>query len=1640
MQFKGHSKNHRISLFLVLMFLIADLGGFATASVSGTPEEDQSVIEFTTPIFVEGLPPLMCDDDYCQRPTRIIDRGDRAASEEYGWWQGYGPDLDWNGMDDRLQRVLVGYESISPTAIIGEDGKATVAIVVDFAWHPEEAEVSSLKQILNSHSWVGEENGAWFQVLDSIDSIAVDKVPVSALMDIYFLEGVVVIEMQNVMAPSNNVASRASHSLPNDFSSSAYERGYTGEGIVVAVLDTGVDNEHTSLNDFDDVDDSPDLDATSYSDQKWLGGYDATSTTSNPDGTNDPDDGNGHGTHVAGSAVGTGGSARTEMGTGPGAFLVDVKVLSDGGGTNSQASLNGLQWMINNVDKDWGNNNSGQGIQIGSMSFGSVSSPLNPGDEGDNGTGSEARLVNNATEVGIVCVVAMGNDGSKRVPSPASADGAISVGAVNDRDSIDRTDDIIASYSNWGPRLSDGDDDDWDELKPDITSYGTGINSASAATGTSLPGQPTRPMADSDYESKDGTSMATPIASGVVATLLQANPSLEPQEIKDILRNSSEQRGQPSESSVSDRWNDKWGFGIIDASCALDQILQITCNGVAPPPPPPDGGSGFNFSYPVNETWFIEDNTVRLLGSVEGLNSSSNDRVQLMIEQHNTENNSVKTLISWTDADGELPNWYLDVTVTPEWVDSYEDYSLVKTKAISETGAVIAEGFRVVYIGRMFMALSSPDASEDLVGNVQFEGYYDAIEPDRIEYRLDNSGDWEIGADIQNQGSTGQWSFNWDSSEINDGPHLFSFRLVNESGVKSDTTIIEYDIDNIPPQPELQFVGSAQIIDRGLSVQSAVSGSLLEIDFTIANYGDLSASDILIELDAPGSVSETYPSQIVLDDLIEGESTQLKLYWWATEIGVHEVTLNITTEDSDNSNNQYTFTFTIEERPVEAMLRFMQGAVTTSPKVPMPGMPYAINVRIDNIGQTDATDLRMRLEKRIDDLGWQEITEESIMIVEGSSSSSGQSSVKFQDIHKEIGYVFYRATLLGDGVEADESIHYFYIVVDEVSLGSQVRIELLEDEEPLEFVGLDEGALLFTTINGELHVRTITETMSMPGDVKLESNWGGELAVHQRDDGLVQALWSHKEIIDGYTFTDLATNAISASGETTPKQYFMSPIKLSEGTYWGLAIDQYDGKMVFAGYQRDISTGGSWQDTTSIFTITSETPDSPNSWGEHVVVLADIDISSNKGDSLAIALGAEELHIIYQEIRDDVTGIERVGLMYARGEPTVSSWGFQTSIGDDASKASIVLEDGEENEIIYAAWREGSGIEAKLAYTVTDRLWANDANHVSAPGMTNVKFNPTVSGIQLLFDEINAYGPVVRYGLLSQNMTLTDYSISNILTEGFLSGFAGMEVDGIIMLSSASGSLSVKKLASYNGATNDVEDLPFFDTLLSYLPGDEETKKSILIGTAISLLVFLSFMFVSVRSSNRRRELELSQSEIVAESDDSIEIMINPEMDDGPLMAIDREADDLVVSTEPALELEEKQSLAETLTEKSESGEGNARLERRIQRKEKREQQEMFDEISKNLPPLESIFVESDDTKLPALEALPPLPALENLPALEGLPPLSALEGLPPLPQLIGIAPPQRDVTCSGCEAKFTVKDMTRRSVTCPICSQITEF
>ena len=1582
-------KSQRISLFLVIVFLFADLGVLAN-------ETDTSPVEFETqslysePILVDGLPPLMCGDELCLRPVRDIDRGDRISAEEVQWWQSYGPDLDWNGMDDRLQRVLAGAESVSPTAIIGPDGRKTVAIVVDYAWRANDAEIETLRAVLDAHGWVGEDGGAWFQQLTDIDSVAIDKVPVSALMDLYSMHGVVVIEMQNVMIPSNDVAAKASRARPSDvYAATAYERDYIGDGIVVAVLDTGVDNEHESLNDFDDQSDEPDEDPLSYNDHKWVAGYDATSSASNPDGSQDPDDGNGHGTHVAGSAVGTGDSSRIHMGTAPGAYLVDIKVLTDAGGTNSQASLNGIQWLINNQNTDWGHNSSTRGIQVASMSFGSASSPLDNENQGDNGSGSEARLVNDAVNASIVCVVAMGNDGTNRVPSPASADRAISVGAATDRGNINRTNDNVADYSNTGPRLDDNDDDEWDELKPDITAYGSDIMSATAQTGTSFPGQPAKPLAGSDYDSKDGTSMATPIASGIVALMLQADPSLEPQEVKDILRNSSEARGSASEPSISDRWNDEWGFGLIDASCAIDMVLEKACtpleaNGDIITPPPSGNGTGdhVDMSKPTNGTWWIEGNFVRISGtSIANDDGDDYTKVQIKIEQH-LESGTVRELQSWVDTGGDVSSWFIDISVKDNWVRQDEDYVLVMARALTDDGDESSLDVRWVNIARMAVTIAGPPLGTALQGTVEFSGTVEGVEHDILEYRVDN-GDWLVGEELAEMDVGSQdWSFSWNSNSVDDGSHRIAFRMVNQSGVVTDDVRRTYTVDNQPAAPDFLFQGTVEIRDQDLPVYSAVAGTVLEVDFTIGNVGDLDANDVFVQIDAVGSQSETYPRETRISTLNQGESQQVTLYWWATEAGTHDVTITIDPNnqhgDPNPNNNVYTFSFDVEERPVEAMLRFLPGAVTTNPKVPLPDSMFDIDVRIDNLGQTEAMQLTMRLERWTSD-GWLEIGTSSIPIVPGSESSSGQGMGNFNEIGRPIGSEDYRVILEGDGVESEFSEHRFTIVIDDVSLGSQVSVSLSQGEVAIDFIGMENGGLLFTTREGELHVRTITESMVMQVDVLLEEKWGGELATYLRDDGLVQAVWNRKTISpDGYTLTDLAFTSLTRLAEETPVHHQMPAIKLSEGSYWGLALTEYDEQMVLSGYHRDISTSGSWQDITSIFTLTSMSPDSPSSWSPPNVVLSDIDIRPSQGDALAIGLGEENLHILYQEIRDDVTGLDRVGMMYTHGNPDYAAWGFQSSVGDNARMAQMIVLTNESDDVLIASWIEGRGKDAMIAHVVTDNSWSHDAERIEAPGATHIELNPTSDGVQIFYDEINGYGPVTRYGLLSDSSLGQTLALSNIITEGFLKGHAGMQSDGILLLSSASGSLKMRTLADMSGESNRVSGTSsFLDSLLAPLPGDKETKVIILGVSSTLFVVFLLLITLSVRSSRRQEEL-IQSKEKKYEDSDTLELLVKPIEDDGPLLAIDTETEDLVVEMETPVAVldDEELSLSESLAVKSESGEGNARLDRRMKRKQQREISDMVQSMSDALPPLP---VQSPVPPPPNVPAIAPVPVIVGL-------------------------------------------------------------
>ena len=1608
------------ALLFAVLVLLADVSG----GLLSHPAAATDVAEHEAPILVEGLPPLMCGEDLCERPTRMLDRGDRASNEPDMWWLGYGPDLDWNGMDDRLQRVLAGQESISPTAVIGPDGRKTVAIVVDYAWAPNEGELHALTSVLENHGWLGEDNGAWFQVMNSIDSVVVDKVPVSALMDIYHLPGVVVVEMQNVMVPFNGVATEAARAMPSDvYSASTYARGYNGEGVVIAVLDTGVDNEHRALNDFDDVDDEPDSDPTSYSDQKWVAGFDATSQASNPDGSVDPDDGQGHGTHVAATALGTGGAERVHTGSGMGAYLVDIKVLTDSGGTNSQASLNGIQWMINNKDTDWGNNESSRGIDVASMSFGSLSSPLNPDDEGDNGSGAEARLVNDARDAGIVCVVAMGNDGSKRVPSPASADGAISIGAVNDRNTVNRTDDVMASYSNWGPRLDDGDDDEWDELKPDLTSYGSGITSATAATGPSFPGQPERPLADNDYDTKDGTSMATPLVSGIVASLLQADESLSPEEIRNILRNSSEARGSATEPDISNRWNEKWGFGLVDASCALDRVLDRSCtpledNGgiVIDPPPGGDGlGEDVSMTAPVNQSLHLAGNTLSVEGTTD---TSENDyiEVQVKFEQFYDDGDS-DDLTNWLSTDGTVEDWYFDINVDDDWVDADESYTLVYARALTETGEASVIDIRIVRFARMTVSISEPPLGTALVGSVTFSGTVEGLDHDRVEYKIDGD-DWQLGDQLTEQEEGVQdWSFTWDSTQVGDGSHRISVRMVNTSGVVSDVVKRTYEVDNLPAAPNFAFTGTVGVYDGGLPVNSAVAGTVLEVRFALRNIGDLDASEVYLTLEGEGSDSTTYPSEGKVTSLEQGESAQVTLYWWATEPGTHDVTLSLDPtqlyEDPDRSDNTYTFSFTVDERPVEPMLRFLPGATRTTPDIPVPGGAYSIKIRVDNLGQTDASNLNLGLERLIEGIGWQRLKDQSLNLVPGSSTTSGYAYAQFEDVHDEVGSVSYRAVLSGSGVELEHNELLFNVTVADLKEGSRVGIDLATGEVPVEFIGLNDGGLLFTTIDGELHARTITSRLVMVGGVTLEENWGGELAAYQRDDGLVQVAWTRRSLSsEGYILTDIAMTSISSGGKTTPKHYHMPALKLSEGSYYSFAFDQHDETMVLAGYHRDLSTGGSWQDVTSLFVISSTSPDKGTSWSSPITVLSDLDIRPGDTQPLGVGLGDEYLHLLYQEYRDDVTGIERVGLMYTHGSHTVPSWSFQYSVGDEASSPvlEVMADDGEDR--VMGAWIEGQGKVSNVVVSNTNSVWSGNQQRSLAPGATHVDLAKRNEGIYLYHDEINLNGPVHRVGLITNAEGEPINGLSNMLDQGFLFGIGLMEDDTILCSITPSGLMSLSNVASTTASNNVGASPSTLETLLDYLPGDSREGKLRILGVGLSVLViFLLSIAVVVRRS--RNEVEELLEEMADEEGELVEVMITPETDVGPLLTVEDEEEELTIQAPVAVMDDEEATLAAELEKKLEDGEGNARLERRMKRKQQREMSEMAAALQQGLPPLPG--------------ALPPLP-MAHLPPLDPSAPLPA--PALPLPDL------KRDVTCPSCQASFAVKDLMLKRMSCPVCSE----
>ncbi len=279
--------------------------------------------------------------------------------------------------------------------------------------------------------------------------------------------------------------------------------GDTGQGVPVAILDTGISTFHPE-----------------FTGRIGLCHSEITNTTTCQDG-------NGHGTHVAG-IVGASGVNPSAKGIAPSVtYFIDQVMDSTGGGTISSI-IAGIDWAR-------ANNAKVISMSLGTNPLSTISSNC------DNAIPALTMAINNAVSAGITVIAASGNSGTLGVGAPGCISSTIAVGAVDNTNTI-------AYFSSIGGPMQDH--------------------------GVSAPGVSIFSSYLGGYATLSGTSMATPHVAGTIALLLKANPSITPATIKSALFSTACNSNTSPSCPTGAVSNTVYGYGRINAVAALAQVAS----------------------------------------------------------------------------------------------------------------------------------------------------------------------------------------------------------------------------------------------------------------------------------------------------------------------------------------------------------------------------------------------------------------------------------------------------------------------------------------------------------------------------------------------------------------------------------------------------------------------------------------------------------------------------------------------------------------------------------------------------------------------------------------------------------------------------------------------------------------------------------------------------------------------------------------------------------------------------------------------------------------------------------------------------------------------------------------------------------
>jgi len=408
---------------------------------------------------------------------------ENSPTYETNWWDVYSRDKNHDGISDLLiWKLAQGNQFFNP-------GEARVFVRYDH--HPTDDDVQRLEN-------AGIEVTFRAQFIDLIGA----TMPRDVIFEVANWEGVVMLDDIGKAEP--HMADAVPAMGVDDV---WLNHGIYGEGISIAIVDTGVDNAHVGL---DDMDDDGITDPDPIDDLKIVAYYDAVQDAliCSPCLPGESIDSGTHGTHVAGIAAGTGDGETAPDGTphigvAPKANLVNVLSCCEG---DIEDIIRGVEWTIANQKQVTPH------IRVMTSSLGEQQVEFHIDNDGSS---AWSQAVDAAVQSGLVVTLSAGNEfgsataaGCNTIDSPGDSRLPITVASL-DKDLS------LAIYSSRG-YTSDG------RVKPDVATIGSNIMAPNQGTGTG-------------YTSKSGTSMATPLMAGIVALILEANPDLTPAEVKDTL-------------------------------------------------------------------------------------------------------------------------------------------------------------------------------------------------------------------------------------------------------------------------------------------------------------------------------------------------------------------------------------------------------------------------------------------------------------------------------------------------------------------------------------------------------------------------------------------------------------------------------------------------------------------------------------------------------------------------------------------------------------------------------------------------------------------------------------------------------------------------------------------------------------------------------------------------------------------------------------------------------------------------------------------------------------------------------------------------------------------------------------------------